>query len=653
MKRAMHRLFCGDSEAKARESHMEEILHMLQQAKATLLPKLLDVPSVKKKGAVSTAAALLRTVPTVGLSDGDAAWVRILNISLKENKSQDETKELVQLMAGKEQAEYLAKHFEHLHVGEMLDSLDIDVLCPMYRAIKLEGVVSTSAKRRRIVGEKTETRKLLAGALIAKLESHLETAESGAATTHSIHSIALRDLYTDELQLGKLVMLIMKSHKVLDMASFSKEVDLTFGGKLLEKISEALRDLRGDPDAGLLEDLSDFAIRIGKRLAKHELVKAAAAFRGAMHFCSHGQGRTLLTDVLLALHDSNKSQGVDKEELLNLLADDGRYSTLVEKWDALEGSPMKTQTWQAEKVERLCEEFEKTGSYQTAAQLHVQLGHVKESCGKKDEAFLCFRQAYKLGDTPQRAGEMGLARLAVEVGRVQDAATEFISPVVGQAQEVQHRIRLCFRLVEDYVNHRLDSIGQRAGPSQARMAECRGSSTPAFDSLLQNFCDSQDSEIGAPVRTTTTPTVPPTVPSTPASAAPGTPLWQAANWTQKAGQLREQHPDRVPTICSPSLDPNRDQTHQIDHFMKPWKFLLKEDASCSDLKRQIQKRLESGLLAGSSPQILGAASEVQAPIQNVELIGRLYGRHKRDDCLHLKFTVDKHEGGFRLELFLP
>lgn len=32
----------------------------------------------------------------------------------------------------------------------------------------------------------------------------------------------------------------------------------------------------------------------------------------------------------------------------------------------------------------------------------------------------------------------------------------------------------------------------------------------------------------------------------------------------------------------------------------------------------------AGLLAGSSPQILGAASEVQAPIQNVELIGRLY-----------------------------
>ena len=38
----------------------------------------------------------------------------------------------------------------------------------------------------------------------------------------------------------------------------------------------------------------------------------------------------------------------------------------------------------------------------------------------------------------------------------------------------------------------------------------------------------------------------------------------------------------------------------------------------------ILKILEAGLVAGSSPQILGAASEVQPPIQNVELIGDLY-----------------------------
>ena len=35
---------------------------------------------------------------------------------------------------------------------------------------------------------------------------------------------------------------------------------------------------------------------------------------------------------------------------------------------------------------------------------------------------------------------------------------------------------------------------------------------------------------------------------------------------RKAGQLREQHPDRVPTICSPALDPNRHQTHQCLGF---------------------------------------------------------------------------------------
>ena len=38
----------------------------MSEDKATLLPKLLDIPSVKKKGAVPTAAALLRTVPLTG-----------------------------------------------------------------------------------------------------------------------------------------------------------------------------------------------------------------------------------------------------------------------------------------------------------------------------------------------------------------------------------------------------------------------------------------------------------------------------------------------------------------------------------------------------------------------------------------------------------
>ena len=31
----------------------------------------------------------------------------------------------------------------------------------------------------------------------------------------------------------------------------------------------------------------------------------------------------------------------------------------------------------------------------------------------------------------------------------------------------------------------------------------------------------------------------------------------------KAGQLREQHPDRVPTICMPALDPNRPDTSSL------------------------------------------------------------------------------------------
>lgn len=91
----------------------------------------------------------------------------------------------------------------------------------------------------------------------------------------------------------------------------------------------------------------------------------------------------------------------------------------------------------------------------------------------------------------------------------------------------------------------------------------------------------------------------------------------------------------------------------MDYFKKPWKFLLKEDATSADLKRQIQKRLMESGPSQSSQHILGAASEVQPSLGNAQLIGHLYERHKRDDCLYLKFTLDKYaSGGLRLELFL-
>lgn len=638
MKRAFHRLLCGDAEAKFREHHMEEILHIMQQDKQTLLPKLLDLPGVKKRGALATAAALLANLPLLGLSEGDAAWVRILNVSVKEHRSPDETRELVHLMAGKKQGEYLARYFQHLHLREMLQALEIDTLSAMYQMLKVEGVDKNPAKRRRIAGEEEkQSIVLVATALMEKLESRFAAGDRHVA-------LQLRELYADQLEVAKLADLVITSHEEVQLPTLAEEMDLSLGVKLLDKISQSLAGW--NPQPTLSECLSCFAVQIGKRHEKNgALQKASECFRQAMRFHFNKEARGLLTDVLLACHSSkHHAPAINSCELLNLLAEEGRWETLVQKWSALEGCAEKTLMWTTDQVDQLARGFQMAGDQKAAALLYVNQGLVKEAAGYKHEAFAAFRKAYNVGDNAEKSAESGLTRLAVEVGRVQDAATDLLSPLLGGTDEARQRVHTCFKLLQDYVDLRVGA--GRPGP---------GSGPEPKDSPIHElhnmFVDSQDGDCIIERKPAEAPSLS-AAPATPLSVALATPLWQASNWTQKAGQLREQHPDRVPTICMPALDPNRPDT-SMDYFKKPWKFLLKEDATSADLKRQIQKRLMESGPSQSSQHILGAASEVQPSLGNAQLIGHLYERHKRDDCLYLKFTLDKYaSGGLRLELFL-
>lgn len=618
---------------------MEEILHIMQQDKQTLLPKLLDLPGVKKRGALATAAALLANLPLLGLSEGDAAWVRILNVSVKEHRSPDETRELVHLMASKKQGEYLARHFQHLNLREMLQTLEIDTLSAMYQVLKVEGVDKNSAKRRRIAGEEEkQSLVLVATALMEKLESRFEGDRHVA--------LQLRELYSDQLQVAKLADLVITSHEEVQLDTLAEEMDLSLGVKLLDKISQGLHGW--NPQPTLAECLRSFAVGIGKRHQKNgALQKASECFRQAMRFHSNQEARGLLTDVLLACHSrKHHAPAINSCELLNLLAEEGRWETLVQKWSALEGCAEKTLTWTTDQVDQLARGFEMAGDKKAAALLYVNQGLVKEASGYKQEAFGAFRKAYNVGDNAEKSAESGLTRLAVEVGRVQDAATDLLSPLLGGTDEARQRVHTCFKLLQDYVDLRVGA-GQ---PGPGSGPEPKDSPIHELHNL---FMDSQDSDcIIERKPAAEAPASLSAAPATPLSVAPATPLWQASNWTQKAGQLREQHPDRVPTICTPALDPNRPAT-SMDYFKKPWKFLLKEDATSADLKRQIQKRLMESGPSQSSHHILGAASEVQPSVGNAQLIGHLYERHKRDDCLYLKFTLDKSaSGGLRLELFL-
>ena len=129
------------------------------------------------------------------------------------------------------------------------------------------------------------------------------------------------------------------------MPTLAEEMDLSLGVKLLDKISQGLAGW--NPQPTLSECLSCFAVQIGKRHEKNgALQKASECFRQAMRFHFNKEARGLLTDVLLACHSSkHHAPAINSCELLNLLAEEGRWETLVQKWSALEGCAEKTLMW--------------------------------------------------------------------------------------------------------------------------------------------------------------------------------------------------------------------------------------------------------------------------------------------------------------------
>ena len=337
--------------------------------------------------------------------------------------------------------------------------------------------------------------------------------------------------------------------EVLDLPTLAEDVDLTVGSKLLETILQILAGR--NPPPGLLERLSRFAVTLGKRHKQNGAVeKAIEAFRRSRELSHIQEARGLLADVLLESH--GKGCAVDSCEVLRLLAEEGRWETIVEKWTSLEGSAEKTAIWPSQHVERLASEFQKAKDPTTAAGLYIQQGRTKEAAGGKEEAFQAFRKAYKMGDDVAKSAESGLHRLAVEVGCVKDAAADLLSPLLGGTDEAQERVYKVVEMLEKYVDKCRSSGSsgppEAAAPSRTAVTaatpapraepECPRA-TPLFASFFESG-ESQDSDcIMVPPIAPLTPATPISAPATPASSVPATPtLWQASNWTQKAPDLQ-------------------------------------------------------------------------------------------------------------------
>eukprot|EP00913_Durusdinium_trenchii_P027975 g26229.t1 len=478
----------------------------------------------------------------------------------EESRSTDDAKELAFLMAQKRQSEYLAAHSKNLHLLDVLPYLDNDVVEQIRENFKLRchfaylqsGNNWTKDKLERAWDESRE----------------LDTAKK------------LRDLYTEQKEIQKLMCLFQSQPALLD-DDYASTVEEGTARCLAQEFSET----HNKPAAlsCLTSNLATFSLTLGKRCqAMTELAQACEYYRLAHKFDPDEavvKPNACLCEVLLELQRTDHF--VDKEELREVLALASRWQIMVQLWPLIGGPPHDAlRSWQTQRISLLAEEA-KRSKESSAADIFLYLSQRQDAEGSKQMAFESAKQAYTLGAS---SAQEDLARLALEVGRVKDATDTILKSKFDE--EAQSAIQACMSMMMAYSD-------------QAR---------------------------GRPGRPEPSPQ-----PEEPSPAS-----WSDKAHGKRAGQLREQHPGYVPTICSPAVNPLC-EFPMTDFFKKPWK------------KKKIEKRLSE---AGTLPPILGSASELRPPLADAERIGRLFERHQRQSCLHLHYTLDKlPHGGTRLELF--
>lgn len=569
---------------------MDEVLRKVQKDRATMISKLLGLPEVKQpKTALLKAKALLKNLDEVRsdcLCENDTAWKKIIQLSLKESRSTDDAKELAFLMAQKRQSEYLAAHSKNLHLLDVLPYLDNDVVEQIRENFKLRCQEGAAPKRGSLAEAQDPELDQVTKVLVDKLERAWD--ESRELDTAK----KLRDLYTEQKEIQKLMCLFQSQPALLD-DDYASTVEEGTARCLAQEFSET----HNKPAAlsCLTSNLATFSLTLGKRCqAMTELAQACEYYRLAHKFDPDEavvKPNACLCEVLLELQRTDHF--VDKEELREVLALASRWQIMVQLWPLIGGPPHDAlRSWQTQRISLLAEEA-KRSKESSAADIFLYLSQRQDAEGSKQMAFESAKQAYTLGAS---SAQEDLARLALEVGRVKDATDTILKSKFDE--EAQSAIQACMSMMMAYSD-------------QAR---------------------------GRPGRPEPSPQ-----PEEPSPAS-----WSDKAHGKRAGQLREQHPGYLPTICSPAVNPLC-EFPMTDFFKKPWKFLQKEEYTVLDLKKKIEKRLSE---AGTLPPILGSASELRPPLADAERIGRLFERHQRQSCLHLHYTLDKlPHGGTRLELF--
>ncbi|CAJ1449308.1 unnamed protein product [Effrenium voratum] len=670
MKRAAAWLF-GSEEDRQRELLVGEVLQRLKQDHSSVQGDLLELPQFRKP------EALLAHMRRKQLSEGDAEWMELLSLAL-EKRTQDDLKRLTILMAKKRQFfEYLVQHFQALHVQHTLDDMDLDAVLQLYQVSKQGPSDVSSSKRRRMSRASAGPGAcgpvgLIAENLQKKLEVEMEHESSRAGTICLLRDVVVHryQMLPNEAHITRLVDLIESFGRDMDLEPWAETADLAVLQQVLGRGTAA-------------ESLGAVAAVVGRRcLAAGQALAAAAAYRQHWQWTKEPSARGKLLEVLLTCLEEGH-ECLDDGEVVALLSAEHRWDTLVELRSRLS---LAGREFTETQLPLLAEALLGAGEVQEGSGFLVRLACHLEAKGRKKEALSHFRKAFAV-DPDNMESQEGMCRLAVDCGCVQDAATELILPVLkfdtAQAALVAERLRRAFSLLTKHTDRAVRRASAPCAPAPGTPgtpaptpteAEKEGYSTPAPGPRM----------VYRAVRRASAPCAPaPGTPGTPVPSesekggysTPVMPVYDSLlaslvgedksetsqsqsigssflpsvhSWTQQVPKLRERYPDKVPAVCFPALDPNEEPSPEV---MKPVKFLLPKETTCTALKRSLQRKLadvpEQGLRS-----ILGCGSEVSKPIHHAETAGALFERHQKDQCLQLRFTADHIAGRPRLELFL-
>lgn len=690
------------------EVELGEVLQRLGQDRHAASAALLDLPGIADASSVrQTATRLLERVEGMQLAQRDTSWVRVLQLCLLQNQDATNLRELAQLMATKEQWDFLATHFDRLNVQDVLGNLRSTDLEALYTASKLHAsshvATPPAAKRQRLANHDASSNEL---ALV--LANIPESNENNPAHNHKIRQVGealaaklafcedepelpdklsrLRDLLVelyglsqDHSYVTRLSELITSSCQHIDLPTWAKTADVdllrvvlkefNLGARLKETSvgasSSAEREAetalvhRPDKNGVLNTLLATVACVLGERqMADGRLEEAGEAFRQARQLDDHPIASKSLLKVLLAQHRLNPLH-VCHLELVELLAVQAEWAELVERYDSLRPALREVfPTWNAEQLHELARALENGHRNVEAAEANVAVALCNEQAGRQSLAYKHFRHAFDQNPSNQDA-EAGVCRLALAAGCVEDAAAELLlKPASRLDARVKAVVQLLTRHAETkageahgqlqrYFDQRIEQLTnpEQVNGNHLTLAAPMCEPRPSIVAgLAASTCVGQPASSKASQVTTEQ--------ATPQGEHAGTQTLEALAVSADAStrkppdgqRLRKKFPDRVPVICLPVTF---DTSSESEQFLTKFKFLVPETTLCGELKNMLHRKI--ALTAAGKGALLGPddfADPGSKPADSAMPLGKLYEAYRADDqCLHLHYSIVRTIGG--------